>query len=294
MRKYFSLLLLVVLIVPSVAFASWWDLGSWKIFNFLRKRPAAPIVQNLQNEQGMNNESAEMLKNEIEILKQQINDMKSTPIMTPTTAKEKPTVVALPEREKTLSEKVGVSRENLAACVKSTDNTTLQNKIALSVENAMKALPQDQRGTPYAVVIGKNGVKTEIRGAVPYEEAKKLIDEAMSGVVTIPYGGEVAVTEAGDHMMGSANATVKIIEYSDLECPYCQMFHVTAKRLVSESNGNVSWVYRHWPIHQNSFQKLVAAECVAKLKGNDAFWKYVDLLFGLMNPQPTAPVLDQL
>jgi len=294
MKKYLPLLLLVVLIAPSVALASWWDLGSWKIFDFLRKKPVTPIVQNLQSEQGMNNESAEMLKNEIELLKQQLNDMKSNPVATVSMTKDKPVTAAVPEREKTLSEKVGVSREKLAACVKATDNTALQNKIALSVENAMKALPQDQRGTPYAVVIGKNGVKTEIRGAVPYEEAKKLIDEAMIGTVTNPYGGDVAVTEAGDHMMGSANATVKIIEYSDLECPYCKMFHETAKRLVTESGGNVSWVYRHWPIHQNSFQKLVAAECVAKLKGNDAFWKYVELIFGLMNPQPTTPISEQL
>ena len=82
--------------------------------------------------------------------------------------------------------------------------------------------------------------------------------------------------------MGSASAPIVIIEYSDYECPYCKAFGPTLKRIVTESKGNVAWVYRHWPIHQGSFEKLVAAECVAKIKGNDAFWQYSDLLFGLL------------
>jgi protein-disulfide isomerase len=65
------------------------------------------------------------------------------------------------------------------------------------------------------------------------------------------------------------------------------------KQVVADSNGSVSWTYRHWPIHQNSLEKLVAAECVAKLKGNDAFWKYVDLVFGMLNTGAPS-ITDQL
>ena len=195
--------------------------------------------------------------------------------------------------QKTLSEQVGVAKDKLTACVTATDQNALSTKIQASVEAAMKGLPTDQRGTPYSVIVGPNGVKTEIRGADTLENVQKLIAEVNSGTVTAKYIGEVPPVDATDHITGSPTAPVTIIEYSDYECPYCARFHPILEQIVSESNGSVNWVYRHWPIHQNSMQKLVAAECVAQLKGNDAFWKYSDLLFKLIAPVQPA-VSDQL
>ena len=85
-----------------------------------------------------------------------------------------------------------------------------------------------------------------------------------------------------------------IIEYSDLECPYCKRFGATMKEVVAESNGNVAWIYRHWVVHQGALPKTAAAECVAKLKGEDAFWKYIDLVFGLMKTEEDTSSTDQL
>lgn len=194
---------------------------------------------------------------------------------------------------KTLSEQVGVSNDKLSECMNSIDQTALSQKIQTSVDNAMKAVPAEQRGTPYAVIIGSNGVKTEVRGAESYENVKKLIDEVNSGTVTAKYEGIINLDEEGDHTLGSASASVKIIEYSDYECPYCKTFQATLKQIVDESNGSISWTYRHWPIHQNSFVKLIAAECVAQIKGSDAFFKYSDLLFGLLKTESDS-VTDQL
>jgi protein-disulfide isomerase len=192
-------------------------------------------------------------------------------------------------KDKTLSEQVGVSKDKFAECVKGTDATALNTKIQASVESAMKALPPEQRGTPYAIVVGSNGSKAEIRGADSYDNVMKLIAEVNAGKVTIPYTGDVPPVDSTDHIFGNTKASITIIEYSDYECPYCKAFQTTLNRIVTESQGNVAWVYRHWPIHQNSMAKLVAAECVAKIKGNDAFWKYSDLLFGLLQTTPAAP-----
>lgn len=196
-------------------------------------------------------------------------------------------------KNKTLSEQVGVNKVAFDACVKGTDLQALKTRTDASAELAMKGLPPEQRGTPYSVIIGKNGVKTEIRGAYPKEEVQKLIDEVNSGKVTTPYRGEVPAYEEGDHIIGNPDAQIVIIEYADLECPYCKNFGGTMKDLVSGSNGNIAWIYRHWVVHPTALPKAGAAECVAKLKGNDAFWKYIDLVFGLMNPVE-APVSEQL
>jgi hypothetical protein len=196
-------------------------------------------------------------------------------------------------KTKTLSEQVGVSKDKLAQCIKDTDQNTLGQNIQTGVEAAMKGVPANERGTPYAVIVGSNGVKTEIRGADSYENVKKAIDEVNSGKVTLKYTGELPPIDATDHIMGSASAPIIIVEYSDYECPYCKSFQPTLEKIVKESNGGVAWVYRHWPIHAGSMEKLTAAECVAKIKGNDAFFKYTDLLFGLLQTGP-APVSDQL
>lgn len=196
---------------------------------------------------------------------------------------------------KTLSEQVGVSKEDLSSCIQSMDLQDFYTKTMTSAENAMKGLPNDERGTPYSVVITKSGLKSQIRGAMSYENLNTLISDMRNGKVGDPYTGEINIFSEDDHILGNKDAEIVIVEYSDLECPYCKRFHEVMKRVVSESNGSVAWVYRHWPIasHQYSFEKTVASECVSKLKGEDAFWEYVDLIFGLMDEQKPS-VVDQL
>ena len=137
-------------------------------------------------------------------------------------------------KDKTLSEQVGVKKTAFAACMEKTDLQALKTTTDASAELAMKGLPLEQRGTPYSVIVGKNGVKTEIRGAYPKEEVQKLIAEVNSGKVTTPYTGEIPGYEEGDHIIGSPDAQIVIIEYADLECPYCKKFGKIMKEIVAE------------------------------------------------------------
>lgn len=196
---------------------------------------------------------------------------------------------------KTLSEQVGISKSKMAECVQNFDKDAFGKKIQASVESAVKG--EAGVGTPYSIVIGANGVKSKISGADSYENVKKIVDEVIAGKVTTVYTGEVPPAEIGEHIKGDiAKAQVTIIEYSDFECPFCARFHPTLEKIVSESNGNVAWIYRQFPlvqIHQHAMERAIASECVAQIKGNDAFWKYGDLLFNLVAPQE-APVDNQL
>ncbi len=193
---------------------------------------------------------------------------------------------------KTLSEKVGVSKEKLNACIKATDVDALNVKINDSVDKAMSNI--EQRGTPYSIVIGPNGFMTDIRGAESLANTQAIVGAAQEGKLATKtingvkqdmgqlYKGNVPLPTSDEHILGNPDATVTIIEYSDFECPYCKQFHPVLKQIVQESNNTVRWVYRDYPLHQHSFEKLVAAECISKIKGNDAYWKYADLLFGLL------------
>jgi hypothetical protein len=203
-------------------------------------------------------------------------------------------------KDKTLSEQVGVNKNQFTQCMKDTDLNALRLKTNAVAESAMKGIPSNQRGTPYSVIIGKNGSKSEIRGAYSKEEVNKLIAEVNAGKVTIPYTGDITGYQETDHIIGNPNANIIIVEFSDLECPFCKRFSETMKDIVAESNGQVAWIYRHWAVHtdrsknQYALEKAAASECIAKIKGDDAFWKYIDLVFGLMDPVKDTSAVDNL
>jgi protein-disulfide isomerase len=93
---------------------------------------------------------------------------------------------------------------------------------------------------------------------------------------------KVRPVSVDEHIWGDAKAPVKIVEFSDTECPFCKMFHPTMKAVVENYNGQIAWVYRHFPldqIHPKARKEAEATECAGELGGNDKFWAYLDRLF---------------
>lgn len=88
---------------------------------------------------------------------------------------------------------------------------------------------------------------------------------------------------ASDHIRGDAKtADLTLIEFSDLECPYCSQFHPVMQKIKNDYGDKVAWVYRHFPlsqIHPDALPAAIASECVASAKGNDAFWRFADGVF---------------
>jgi len=84
-----------------------------------------------------------------------------------------------------------------------------------------------------------------------------------------------------DHILGSPNADILLVEYSDTDCPFCQSFHTTLKKVIDEygKESKVAWVYRHFAFHPKAPKEAEATECVAEIGGNEKFWQFLDLLF---------------
>ena len=89
------------------------------------------------------------------------------------------------------------------------------------------------------------------------------------------------VTEA-DHIKGNINAPIKIVEYSDFECPFCKRNHETISVIMEKYGDKIAWVYRQFPLeqlHKKAMPVAIASECVAELGGDKAFWVFTDRYF---------------
>ena len=96
---------------------------------------------------------------------------------------------------------------------------------------------------------------------------------------------------SNEHVRGNINAKVVIVEYSDLECPFCKTFHQTMKRLIDEyGSEKLAWVYRQFPLaglHSKAEKEAEASECANELGGNEAFWKYIDRVYEITTSNNT-------
>ncbi len=121
--------------------------------------------------------------------------------------------------------------------------------------------------------------------AIVYSVGKESIPQANLGkTVNEPSEAtdNIRPFSSSDHILGNANAPVKIVEFSDTECPFCKRFHSTMHRIVKDYDGKVAWVYRHFPLdslHSKARTEAKATECANELGGNSKFWSYLDRLF---------------
>lgn len=91
-------------------------------------------------------------------------------------------------------------------------------------------------------------------------------------------------TAGTDHILGNPNAEVKVVEYMDLECPYCKTFNTTMHQVMEYygASGRVAWIQRPFPltqIHSKALQEAHAAECAAEQGGDTAYFAYTDKVF---------------
>ncbi len=145
-----------------------------------------------------------------------------------------------------------------------------------------------QLGVPVAIVIAGGLIAT----ALYFGSGKALVQQVISSqqaanpqapqTATQPpqlsVGAFRPITDQ-DHVRGAKNAKVTVLEYSDLECPFCKLFHPTLQQLLKEYPNDVRWVYRHSPLvqlHSQAPKEAEASECAGE---QGKFWEMTDKIF---------------
>lgn len=139
---------------------------------------------------------------------------------------------------------------------------------------------------PVAIVIAGVLIAGALFFGLKSNDGSKVANAPQPQAVAQPTGDleQMKLVSKNDHIRGNPNAPVRIVEYSDTECPFCKRFHSTMKEVMDTygKDGKVAWVYRHFPLdqlHSKARKEAVALECANEQGGNDKFWEYADRLY---------------
>ena len=87
-----------------------------------------------------------------------------------------------------------------------------------------------------------------------------------------------------DLILGNPDASLFIVEYGDLQCPFCQKQHPELKKFIKSDyglSGDVAWVWRHgFHIDEISLEKAETVECVRLFAGENnqkIVWDFINL-----------------
>jgi protein-disulfide isomerase len=85
--------------------------------------------------------------------------------------------------------------------------------------------------------------------------------------------------EAKGPSRGRADATVTLVEFSDLQCPYCKASQPVIDRVLKE-HPNVRLVFQPFPLSIHPWARKAAgfAQCVAE-QSPEGFWKFVQSVY---------------
>ena len=82
-----------------------------------------------------------------------------------------------------------------------------------------------------------------------------------------------------DHSLGSEDAEIILIEYSDFGCTLCAYMQDIFRRLVEERNVRVISRHLYQSFSGKYYERALAAECVGKYSGDDSYFSYTKWLY---------------
>src|ERR1700730_2145949 len=95
-------------------------------------------------------------------------------------------------------------------------------------------------------------------------------------VLTVP-------VSARDHIAGSLDAPLQLLEYGDYECPFCGMAYPVVEAVRQGLADPLCFPFRHFPIGSAHPHALRAAEAAESAAAQGKFWAMHAQLFEHQN-----------
>jgi len=101
-------------------------------------------------------------------------------------------------------------------------------------------------------------------GSRPFDEYRRMLQQDAKGP-----------------SRGPANAPLLLVEFADFQCPHCKEAQPTVERLLKDF-PEARYVAQPFPlrnVHSEAEKAAEAGVCVAKVGGNDAYFKFSDAIY---------------
>ena len=152
----------------------------------------------------------------------------------------------------------------------------------VTVLAAQKTNPQVGTLQFFTTPDGQHLISTDVMpfGARPFDAARKTLQAGANGP-----------------SRGPASKELLLVEFADFQCPHCKAAQPTVQKLLQDF-PNAHFVFENLPltsIHSEAMKAALYSVCVAKLNGNDAFFKFADLVFNNqegLTPQTSDSTLN--
>lgn len=97
-----------------------------------------------------------------------------------------------------------------------------------------------------------------------------------------------------DHVFGKQDSKVTLVEYGDFQCPGCKGMHPTVKTLTEKYEGQLTFVFRNFPLTQAHPNALVAAAAAESAGLQGKYWEMHDTLFTNQDAWKSASVKERI
>lgn len=118
---------------------------------------------------------------------------------------------------------------------------------------------------------------------IELRQAERALVERLRATATIqtflvaPESPVFAISTNDQPSLGSADAPVTIVAFTDYQCPSCAAMHPVLEQLVKEYGNKVRLVTRDFPLSQHT-EAFKAAEAAEAAREQGKYWEYIQIL----------------
>lgn len=138
-------------------------------------------------------------------------------------------------------------------------------------------------------------VKGNIQGFLFRDKHQKVYGDLLADlrkkaeVEILIHAPRVEIEEGNNPAIGPKDAPVKVVEFTDYQCPFCGKARPTVNQMLNEYKGKVRYVLRDFPLsfHKDAMKAHESARCAGE---QDKYWEMNKKLFS----DQTAIKIDDL